>query len=417
MNLKKGLWKILGPVIAAFVLVLAVLFFPQGFGNVSSKTEQRAAVSLSNNIFKGNKIKSQAIRHGYVPFIGSSELARMDPMHPSSLAMKYHRGYKPFLLGKPGTQSIVHFFAMQGMMSELRNRKLVFVVSPQWFTKQGQMPEAFDYYYSPLETIDWVIHANNTVANRYAAKRLLTMPSASSSAVMKSAVTNIAAGKPITKSQRFYLGMEEKLLGNEDGLFSRFISGHRLDMIKNDQKQLPDKYNKSKLYQISSRLAAKDTDNNRFNIKNSFYNLRLRGRTVKNLKGAEASFNYTKSPEYSDLELMLNQFNRYHINVLFVIPPVNQKWAKYTGLSQKMYEKTDRKIVYQLHQQGFYHIADLTNDGGKKYFMEDTIHLGWNGWLKVDDSVDPFLTKKQAPYHYHIDNRFFSKKWQMSTKY
>lgn len=40
-------------------------------------------------------------------------------------------------------------------------------------------------------------------------------------------------------------------------------------------------------------------------------------------KGSQRNFNYTKSPEYGDLEVVLNQFKNTNSNVLFIIPPVN----------------------------------------------------------------------------------------------
>ena len=99
------------------------------------------------------------------------------------------------------------------------------------------------------------------------------------------------------------------------------------------------------------------------------------------------------------------------MNVLFIIPPVNEKWAKYTGLSQTMYQECVAKITKQLTSQGFNNIADLSKDGGKKFFMEDTIHLGWNGWLKVDQYVKPFMEEKNHPVNYKLDSYYFTKAW------
>ncbi len=52
---------------------------------------------------------------------------------------------------------------------------------------------------------------------------------------------------------------------------------------------------------------------------------------------------YVKSPEYSDFQLMLNQFANDHTNVLFIIPPINAKWQKYTGMSSAMLATFDKK--------------------------------------------------------------------------
>ena len=142
-----------------------------------------------------------------------------------------------------------------------------------------------------------------------------------------------------------------------------------------------------------------------------YWNKRLKD-NYRQLKGRQAKFNYLASPEYSDFELVLNQFALDKTDVLFVIPPVNRQWSQYTGLSLKMLAQFDNKIKYQLQSQGFNNIVDLSKDGGEKYFMQDTIHLGWRGWLKLDQAVKPFLTKKQPAPNYRINDYFYSPKWQ-----
>lgn len=81
------------------------------------------------------------------------------------------------------------------------------------------------------------------------------------------------------------------------------------------------------------------------------------------------------------------------------------------GLSAEKYAKTVDKIRYQLSSQGFHHISDLSQQGGEPYFMQDTIHLGWNGWLAFDKSVNTFLTTKQPKPKYHLNDHFFTPEW------
>ena len=97
---------------------------------------------------------------------------------------------------------------------------------------------------------------------------------------------------------------------------------------------------------------------------------------------------------------------------MFVITPVNQRWAKYTGLNNEMYQASVAKIKYQLQSQGFNNIADLSQDGGEDYFMQDTIHIGWRGWLALDQYLNPFLSSGTTKIDYTINNRFLSKDWQ-----
>lgn len=414
MSNRRRLWQIFGPVICAFILLLIVFLIP--WDRTFSKEDIfEAANSQNTTVFKGVKMKQEAFDDGYVPFYGSSELSRLDPLHPSVLAQKYHRNYKPFLLGGPGSQSLVHFIGMQGTSSQLKDKKAVVIISPQWFTKQGQSPQAFELYYSPLETIIFLLNAKNTKTDRYAAKRLASMPTMKTGAI-KTSLKLIAQGKKLTKTERAWLEARLRMLENEDKFFSAFQLRDRIQKINDQAKLLPNTYSIKGLTAIANEQAAKHTNSNRFGIDNRFFKTRLPHKELSKLRGSQRKFDYVKSPEYSDFQLMLEQFAKQHTNVLFIIPPVNAKWAKYTGLSQKMYEQSVDKIRYQLASQGFENIADLSKDGHRKYFMQDTIHLGWNGWIAVDKAVKPFMSMPNGRYNYAISDYFYSKHWQNRTK-
>lgn len=415
MSVKKKLWNIFGPIITAGLLVFIAVFAANQFVSVNKATEKRAAVSLSSNVYKGSVIKSAALKDGYVPFFGSSELSRMDPFHPDSMAQKYHRNYRPFLLGNPGTQSLSHLMQMQGMKSQIKNKKVVFIISPQWFTKQGQVPQAYNFYNSPIGTIKWIKSATNSSMTRYTAKRILAMNVSGNSGAIHQSLENLADGKKVTAMQKMQLNMSESGLTAEDKLFSAFVSGKNEAKISRDQAKLPKQYDFAKLTKTANHLAAQQSNDNPFGISNSFFKKRLaKGHKLEKLEGSQTEINYLQSPEYADFELILAQFAKWHVDPIFVITPVNQKWVQYTGLSDEMYQKADQKIKYQLSSQGFNHVVDLSADGGKKYFMEDTIHLGWNGWLAMNQKVAPFLEQKQAQPKYQIQSRFISNQWQQA---
>ncbi|HAT55193.1 MAG TPA: D-alanyl-lipoteichoic acid biosynthesis protein DltD [Lactobacillus sp.] len=411
MNSSKRLWLIIGPVITAFILLLLLLLSPINFAHNSAATERRAAVSLAPQVFKGRQIKEQALAGKYVPFFGSSELSRMDPLHPSVLAQKYHRNYRPFLLGAAGTQSLTLYYSMQTIDTQMKNKKAVFVVSPQWFVPQGARPDAFGFYYSKLQTVDWLQSIQNTAMNRYAAKRLLEMPSGHSDHAIAQMLHKVAKGKALSNYNRLQLSINALILTHEDQLFSDYRLGHNLSKIDKGVKQLPDSQSYQALTKTATKLGRENTTNNNLGIKNSFYNSRLRGH-VKALKGEQSNFDYRQSPEYSDFELVLNQFAKTHTDVLFILPPINERWAKDTGLNRTMVDETNNKIKQQLASQGFNNVLDLSHDGGQPYFMEDTIHLGWNGWVAVDKGVRPFMAAKHQKVNYHINTRYYSTDWQ-----
>ncbi|AKP65655.1 D-alanyl transfer protein [Levilactobacillus koreensis JCM 16448] len=412
----KRLLRIFGPLILAAILVFAVLAMPVklGLSKVSASRERQAAVSLSPNVLKGKRIKEAALKGKYVPFFGSSEWSRFDPMHPSVLAQKYNRSYRPFLLGARGSQSLTQYFVMQNIQGELRNKKAVFVISPQWFVKDGTRKDAFGYYYSQLQTTEWLTHFRHDAIDQYAAKRLLQMPVANSDHFIYQALQRVAAGKSLTKYQRFYLQTRKNMLTHEDQFFSGIdLPSQNLNRVNQQAKKLPTHYSYSALDALGGRIGKAETGNNPFRISDKFYNHGLKQQIQKGkLKNFQKDLSYTESPEFADFQLCLDQFARLNTNVMFIIPPINAKWQKYTGLSASMLKQFDQKIHYQLQSQGFNNIVDLSDKGNVPYFMTDTIHLGWRGWLAVDKRVDPFLTRQQKQPNYSISDKFYSTKWQ-----
>lgn len=412
MNNKGKLWQTFGPVICAFIL-LALFFMLPWYRTESKSLLFKASVSQSQNVFKGQRLKQSAFEGEYVPFYGSSELSRMDPMHPSVLAYKYKRNYRPFLLGGPGSQSLTHFFSMQETVNQLENKKAVFIISPQWFTKQGQDPIAFSMYFSQLQAVNWLLNVknSNTASTKYAAIRLLEMLSSDSNGSTKQALVTLASGNKLSEEQIIWLKARRRVLINEDNFFSTISLANNVPRLEHAADKLPSRFNYTELHKIADKEGNESTNSNEFGISNEFFKKRFKKGELKNLKDSQKNFNYTQSPEYGDLELALTQLAHEHVNVLFVIPPVNEKWSAYTGLSHEMYQNTVTKIKYQLTSQGFDNIADLSRDGNKEHFMEDTIHLGWNGWLAVDKHVRPFMKQPNMSTDYSLNNYYFSDAW------
>lgn len=409
----KRLWLILGPVICAFLMVVTLLFFYPTKQRHDYQSEKRSAVTLTAGSFKGRTQKVRALtdkKHRFVPYFGSSEWLRFDSMHPAVLSEKYKRNYRPYFLGQRGAASLTQYFGMQQMLPQIENKTAVYVISPQWFTKKGYSPAAFQQYFNSDQLTSFLHQQEGDIAAQYAAKRLLQLYP---TVAMKDNVKKVADNQKLSNFDKQYIRLISRLNNREDALFSSFFSEHNENYEKLVQPQvnrLPDKFSYSDLEKFATRDAQRNTTNNDLGIDNKFYKHRLRKR-IKKLKGTQKRFSYTKSPEYNDLQLVLNQFAKSKTNPIFVIPPVNAKWTAYTGLSQEKYQQAVKKIRYQLESQGFKNIADFSNDGGKPYFMQDTIHMGWLGWLAFDKAVNPFISNPKPAPNYQINNRFFSKEW------
>ena len=409
----KRLWMIFGPVLIAGLLVFLLIFFYPTEMRHNLGAEKRSAVATTIDSFKERSQKVRALSDPnmrFVPFFGSSEWLRFDGAHPAVLAEKYNRSYRPYLLGQRGAASLNQYFGMQQILSEIENKQAVFVISPQWFTESDYEPAVFQEYFNSDQLTSFLENQSGDISSQHASKRLLKQ---FSNVSMKDIVQKIANKESLSEFDHMRIEIGSLINQKQANFFGQFSIRQWLKYKEHVEKYLntiPDQFSYQAIEDVVKADAEKNTSHNEFGMDNRFYDTQIRD-YLKKLKGSQTSYNYLKSSEYNDLQLVLTQFSKSKVNPIFIIPPVNKKWMDYAGLREDMYQQTVQKIRYQLESQGFTNIADFSKDGGEPFFMKDTIHLGWLGWLAFDKAVDPFLSNPTPAPTYHLNERFFSKDW------
>ena len=409
----KRLWLIFGPIFVAGLLVcLLICFYPSNPSH-NLMEEKYSAASISAESFKERSQKVRALTDPdmrFIPFFGSSEWMRFDNMHPAVLAEKYNRSYRPYFMGQAGAASLSQYFGMQQITSELENKQAVFVISPQWFTKEDHDPTIFQTYFNNDQLTAFLKNQSGDAASQFAANRLLKQNPGIS---LKGIVEKLANNEQLSEFDQTMIKSSAGFNEKQAALFGQFSIRGRLrykDHVEKYLGNLPDQFSYEELEAIARKEGEENTTNNDLGVDNHFYNTQLK-KDLKKWEGSQKNFNYLKSPEYNDLQLVLDQFAKSKVNVIFVFQPVNKKWMDYTGLSEEMYQHTVEKIRYQLESQGFTNIADFSKNGDEPYFVKDTIHIGWLGWLAFDKVVNPFLSNPTTAPSYQMNDRFFSQDW------
>ena len=409
----KRLWLIFGPVLIASLLVFLLIFFYPTSKSYNLSEEKRYAAAISTQSFRERFQKVRALSDPslrFIPFFGSSEWIRFDSMHPAVLAEKYNRSYRPYFLGQAGAASLNQYFGMQQILPEIENKQAVFVISPQWFTETEYEPAVFRRYFNTDQLGAFLENQSGDVSSRYAAKRLMTKYP---DVVLGDIVKKITEGEQLSEIDQTLIDTLARFNQKQSFLFGQLSvnDGEKYrDRVEKYLKDLPDKFSYDALREIAVKDAEANTTNNDMGMENHFYDTQVK-KDLKKWKDYQKNYNFLKSSEYNDLQLVLNQFANSKVNVLFVIQPVNKKWIDYTGLNQDMYQHAVEKIRYQLESQGFTNIADFSKNGAEPYFVKDTIHIGWLGWLAFDKAVDPFLSNPTPAPTYHLNERFFTKDW------
>ncbi|WP_088071381.1 D-alanyl-lipoteichoic acid biosynthesis protein DltD [Gottfriedia luciferensis] len=389
-----------GMITAIFIFCLA-LYLPNSFYElfISKDRLNNTAASLNPKTFQGVLLQDKMLKDPkFLPIFGSSELARRDPFHPSRFFMGEKDEFTPYLIGRGGSQSLVHFLDLASLGDSIKNRKIVFVLSPQWFIPRGIDDTHFSPNYSALQTYSFVL--NNTINSsikKEIANRLLQRSIVKKDPLL---VTQLQALTLNNKKIKLEAMAEKplvytyfKILEKKD-LFETVI----LDPDKNFRlkKSKYEDLSWDQVTKAADKIGQRESTSNQFGIINKYYKKHIQSRLLA-LKDYKRNSNYGVSPEYDDLQMVLDLLKKEHTKALFISVPVNGQWYDYAGFPREGREVYYTKVKKQIEDAGF-QVADFSSHEYDEFFLKDTIHLGWKGWVYVDQSLNKFYSVDQRPH-------------------
>lgn len=113
-------------------------------------------------------------------------------------------------------------------------------------------------------------------------------------------------------------------------------------------------------------------------------------------RGSQRNEHYpAASPEFGDFALLFDVFAQLGARPLVVIIPEKGAWYDYTGVA-----RSDRRRVYttvrsMAEAKGFA-VADFSRYEYDPYFLVDSAHVGWRGWVYVDEALASFEASSRA---------------------
>ncbi len=380
--------RFFGPIILAFILFVGAIAVPASWLTrfIPDKRVEESATGLNPNMFQGLYLQNKMLEEQkYLPIYGSSELSRLGKIHPSKYFQGNNQGFTPYLIGKGGSQSLIHAINFAAHADQLKGKKLVFIVSPQWFTKHGSDEQHFAPNYSALQGLDLAF--NDTIdpaVKKQMMKRMLHYKAVTNDAVLSELYQAMLEGqtwkvnllKPAAKS--YY-----SLLQKKDLYYSMAESEGPKRHVSESVKDKP----WSVLKQEADKMGEDHSRSNVFHIDDPSY--RKLKHKVPKVKNKNKHRTYAKSPEFGDFELMLDILKDAGAEPMFVSIPVNGKWYDYTGFPKNGRTDYYKKVKKQIEAKGF-QVADLSGHEYDPYFMKDTIHIGWKGWVYVDKAIEEF---------------------------
>ncbi|MED1518206.1 D-alanyl-lipoteichoic acid biosynthesis protein DltD, partial [Bacillus paranthracis] len=204
---------------------------------------------------------------------------------------------------------LAHILNMTSTMDELEGKKVVFVLSPQWFTKTGVSQGDFTNNFSKQQAYHFIFNDKiNVEMKKQIAKRLLDYKVVQEDDILKNSLEGIVFND--TK-HNVKAGLVKPL-----AYMHRNILDHR-DLFNSIFKIEPMKEKTNvglrSISWVDARKHAEEegkaeSTTNTFGIENPYYYKHNLKKKLKGLKNFRANESYEESPEYDDLQIVLNIF-------------------------------------------------------------------------------------------------------------
>lgn len=358
--------------------------------------------AIYNNVDERNSCEymmNRILAKNAVPVFGSSELSAADGVaYPPVLFQNGNSDFNMVLIGRGYMQSLHHAINAGALSEDFSAKKVVLILSPQWFTEAHLSSEAYSSRFSERMF-------SKFLKNRKISKTIKTD--------VINRVRGLLAEDPkqlgrVEKYEEVYLEHSLNPVSyiemNVYDVFmdykQRFLYCKNLAEIaenttKNQSdgsKCIAENIDFDKLLHKAEQAGKQACTNNEFYIYDEYFDTYIKENLEAN-RDSSVGANYSISPEYDDLRLFLNVCKETGIEPLIVNIPVNGRWYDWTGFSRE-----DREAYYEnvrsICSEYQVEMADFSDKEYEEYFLKDIMHLGWKGWVYLDEKVYQFYKKK-----------------------
>lgn len=295
------------------------------------------------------------------------------------------------IIGQPYTQSINHAISLAALSQDIKNKKVVLVLSPTWFKGKGVNSNSFNFRFSDSQYIEMLKNPNiSQELKEEIADRTLILLKGSDKTLKRVKLYN-----------KVYLDNNTSITTNiletitEVSKVDQEVGAVKLAMLMKDKKTgngkktIEDKENIDwKALQQKAYEESKGQSNNPLHITDRLWKRRFEKRMAP-MKDSYIDDDLVHSKEYHDLKLFLEVAKQEKIDVELIIQPINGYWYDHTGL-----DKDKRQACYnRIHKISGRYGAKLVDFSGysyEPYTLSDAVHPWKRGWVLIDEAIFNF---------------------------
>jgi D-alanine transfer protein len=397
--------KRLGPLGLAIVLfllsILAVDPLTQWMVKLYIKPGviETASENLIPTLFQGTLLQSMALKDPtLVPMYGSSEFGVGGPYNPTKLFAGKPTDWTPYLIGHAGSLDLIQ--TLYAGAQDLKGKKTVLSLSPQWFNNGGIAQNTFAANFSALQAYKLLFNSSLTVQTKKALSERLSQFNEVKQTypILEGLLKYYDRSDPESRlMEAFYwpiARVEMASLEIQDTL--KTIKVIQQLSVKEIAKNASDKSRRTLpdwpiMQEKATADVEKNENNNPFGVNNNFFKKNIPN--LNKLKNSSVKGRLYPSPEYSDLNLLMRVLKDEGAEPIFLIQPVNGSWYDFTGFPKQQRQKYYSQVREMADRYG-YALADFSGHEYDKYFMNDPSHPSEKGWLEIDETLDKFVHQK-----------------------
>lgn len=389
--------KKVGAFLIGSIIIVISLFLINGYlqGQIHKKYYDKMGDIIDYRKYQGIVMQKEATKRNTTLFIfGSSEVGgtkSKDPFHPSNFFANEKGGFQVELVGRAYCQSLIHTLNIGALGNSLKGKKVVLIVSPQWFDKKGlslnhlKVNFSEEQFYAFMFNKSISLDLKKRVASRIIniignsgemneVKELCSLTLTTNPLYM----VKLFAETPYFKGRSFLLQLRDKI--------------QALTLIDNSNKALlfnehPHYYTFN--WEKELNLFNYVRINNPYDFDNYLYS-NVYSKEIKLMKKYTHHIALNDSPEFEDLGILLDTFKEVGIEPLIIDLPMNGSWYDYCGIGRveraKYYTKINKIVnAYQ------FQLIDMSGYEYEAHAFKDSSHLEWKGLVYVDEAIDKYF--------------------------
>lgn len=371
--------------------------------------------------FQGLILQKKAFQDpNILPLYGSSEMSYINDFKPVRIFTP-ETGFTPFLVGKGGSQTLIHVLNFAALGEEARGRKLAIFLTPQWYGTGGISKSTFEGNFSALHVYEMLRDPKlSSKLKQEIAMRLLQFPGAYTDVpylermlasevqsgwsskmtriifafpaqVEYASLTFLDAAKTRIHVKRIPVEKVSLYAGNskiQKDSRSSVIATEQTLTLNQGKPSVTKRLDWVKLRTEAIEEGKRSSDNNVFGMDNSFY-LEHIAPKLEEQKNSDKNAKLFPSSEYEDLILLMKVLKEKGAKPLFIIMPMNGRWSDYTGFSRAERQACYRLLAQMIRAEDF-QLSDFTAHENDEYYLRDPWHLAWKGWVDVNEALDQF---------------------------